>query len=48
MEVIEQIKEKLKNYPSLSYSETENSITIYTPDKTTGVDLHVRLTHFNE
>ena len=39
METLEQIKEKLLKYPSLSYSETKNSITIHTPNKESGFDI---------
>jgi hypothetical protein len=39
MSLIEEIKDKLRNYPSLSYSETENSITIHVPDREAGFDI---------
>lgn len=39
MTLIKEIKDKLQNYPSLSYSESENSITIHTPNKETGFDI---------
>jgi hypothetical protein len=39
MSLISEIKDKLKKHPSLSYSESENSITIHTPIKKTGFDI---------
>jgi len=39
MSLINEIKYKLQKYPSLSYSESENSITIHTPNRETGFDI---------
>jgi len=39
MSLVNEIKDKFKKYPSLRYSESENSITIHTPNKETGFDI---------
>ncbi len=39
MNLIDEIKGKLQKHPSLSYSESTNSITIHTPNKETGFDI---------
>jgi len=39
MNPIEVIKEKLKKYPSLRFTEDKNSITVHTPNKETGFDV---------
>jgi len=39
MSLINAIKDKLEKYPSLTYSESENNITIHTPNKETGFDI---------
>ena len=39
MSLINEIKDKLEKYPSLNYSESENRLTIHTPNKETGFDI---------
>ena len=39
MSLIDEIKHKLQKYSSLSYSESENCITIHAPDREYGVDI---------
>ena len=39
MSLINEIKNKLQKHPSLNYSESENSITIHTPNIESGFDI---------